>query len=124
MTTTRKVTVRLAPAAHVTLLASSRTRARSPGWLVTRLWASTLARERHELWTALPSPDSPDLTPLTPYLPPEVYADLHSASDHYDRSMGWLVSVLVTGLDHNRRAHLWSTPLPPEPTPAPMEAHP
>mgnify|MGYP003425017466 CR=1 FL=1 len=119
----RKATLRISQAAHLTLLASSRTRARSPGWLVTRLWDNTRAHERHELWTALPAPDHIDLTPVTLYLSPEVYADLHASSDHYDRSMGWLVSTLVLGLDHNQRARLWSTPLPSE-SPAPMEAAP
>jgi len=120
----RKATLRISQAAHLTLLASSRTRARSPGWLVTRLWAETRAQKRHELWTALPAPDHADLTPVTLYLSPEVYADLHASSAHYDRSMGWLVSTLVLGLDYNQRARLWSTPPLPEATPPAMEAMP
>lgn len=117
-----KLSLKLAAEAHVILLASGKTRARPPGWLVARLWDGTTARAKHEAWGQLPTPTYEAQELVTIYVPRRIYDDIHAASHHHDRAMGWLVSTLLLSLDPDQRRTLW-TVQPPEEAPQ-AEVHP
>lgn len=113
-----KLTLKIGAEAHAVLMAGAKTRARSAGWLVSRAWGGTLAWAKHDIWTRLPAPTYEEQELVTIYVPKTIYDDIHAAAAHHDRSMGWLVSVLILGLDPEQRRALWTVqPQQPSSTP-------
>ncbi len=117
-----KLTLKIGAEAYVVLMASAKTRARSAGWLVSRAWGGTLAWAKHDLWSRLPAPTYEDQELLTVYVPKAIYDDIHAAAAHHDRSMGWLITTLLLGLEIDQRRALWT--VQPQEAHAQSEAHP